>query len=382
MKILCDEAMPYASEFFERVGSVEFFQVGKINKDALANTNALLVRSTTPINEQLLQLTPSLEFVGTATAGYNHFDVNAITAKGIEWTASPGCNARGVAEYLIAAVLKLAVEDELTLVDMTIAVVGVGEVGGRVAKLCKALDMKVVQYDPPKAQREQDFVSDEWHQVLSANIISLHMPLVSSGEHQNVHMFSKEVLQQLSSHQYLINACRGEVIDSSALFDMSTEQQPVYIFDCWENEPNINRQLIPKVRMGTPHIAGHSLEGKARGTEMLYLRLCAKYGVEPSVELASLLPTEILTESMQHACKSINQQGITNETLHTLVKCFYDIENDDSFFRAHMAKFEAITELRRHYPKRREFDSVRLPIDSKENQRRLGLLGFKFTNDS
>ncbi|MGQ8364013.1 4-phosphoerythronate dehydrogenase [Glaciecola sp. 1036] len=381
MKIKYDQAMPYAEAFFSDIGNAQGFEVGKLSASQLSDADILLVRSTTKITAELLDMAPNLKFVGTATAGFDHFDVSALNHRNIQWSASPGCNARAVAEYVLAAVLHYCQNNSCDISTLSIAVVGVGEVGSRVSQLFKALNLQVVEYDPPKQLRDDTFTSAPLDDVLDADIISLHTPLTKTGQFPTFHMFDQDKLLDLTSSQLFINAARGEVVESEFLHQV-TQVAPTLIFDCWENEPEINRDLIPKCLLTTAHIAGHSLEGKARGTYMLYAKLCDIFWLRGDLTLKDFLPDFPASEALLNVQNEINKQGLTQRLLHQLVTCFYDIKNDDSFFRQHMAKSASISEIRRHYPIRREFDAISLKIDDRNTQQQLLDLGFSVTSDS
>ncbi|MFC3120517.1 4-phosphoerythronate dehydrogenase [Agaribacter flavus] len=375
MKILYDSVMPYAEAFFGHIGICEPFELGKISSEALANADVLLTRSTTKVDASLLECGNNLKFVGTATAGINHFDTAALDDKNITWTSAAGCNARAVAEYVLAALLYLAEQDGFLLKNKQIAIVGVGAVGKQVADIATALGMQVVLYDPPRAAIDANFSSSIFEEVLQADIISLHAPLTHNGQYPTKHMFNSDVLNSMQSSQYIVSASRGELIDTQALLDMN-DDCPQLVMDCWENEPYISTDLMSRCRLATAHIAGHSLEGKARGTSILYDKLCAFLGVEKQHSLAEFLPQMDHSHELTACTQSFAHQNLNQTSLSSLVKCFYDIENDDSFFRQHMAKSESITPIRKNYPIRREFDAVDISVDDAADKLTLSSLGF------
>jgi erythronate-4-phosphate dehydrogenase len=385
VNILYDDNMPYAQQYFAHLGNAQAFSAGNLSDEALLNCEALLVRSTTKVDAQLLKKAPKLRYLATATAGFNHFSLPDIEAENIHWYNAGGCNARAVAEYILAALYVLAERQGFALQEKTVAVVGAGNVGRALLAMLNALDMKTIVYDPPRAQRESEFISANFEQVLQADIISLHVPLIKGTEYPTEHMFNESVLAQLNKHQILINACRGEVLDNQALLhrmENLKDQMPTVALDCWENEPTVDTNLLPHLTFATAHIAGHSIEGKAKGTDMVYQDLCRFLGRTPKHHLSDFLPAyewqmpDVLKEGENH-------QALSTQTMVSqCIKSMYDIANDDSFFRRYMAKSESFSEIRRHYHVRREWPAARIAIKHKKAADILRKLGFRLANDS
>ncbi|MBT1450976.1 4-phosphoerythronate dehydrogenase [Glaciecola sp. XM2] len=385
--ILYDDNMPYAREYFSTLGDAKAFIAGNINPQDLANCEALLVRSTTQVDAKLLANSPKLKFVATATAGFNHLATDELERRNIQWYAAGGCNANAVAEYVIAALFHLGNRDEFDPRSKSVAVVGVGNVGKALCRLLRALDIEVVTYDPPRAKRDPSFHSASFEQVLGADIISLHTPLVKSNGGENAypteHMFDKNVLSRLQPNQILINASRGEVVDNTALLTLlsSSRQAPTFVLDCWENEPEIERALIPHLALCTAHIAGHSLEGKANGTHMVYERLCAHLNRPATLKLEDFLPPFELPASTLKTLESVNSHDSIQTIVSQCIGSMYDIENDDSFFRRYMAKSTSFAEIRRQYPVRREWYALKVSIQQQKAATVLRDLGFTIAND-
>ncbi|WP_110427611.1 4-phosphoerythronate dehydrogenase [Glaciecola sp. KUL10] len=352
MKILYDEAMPYGSLFFDELGDSKAFSVGNLNSEILKNTEALLVRSTTKIDQRLIKLAPKLKFVGTATAGFDHLDMDSLEDAGINVSIASGCNAIAVAQYVLSAIAHLSNVDDFKLENKTLAIIGAGQVGSALSGFCEALGLEYYLYDPPlqDAGDPRAFVSIE--QALACDIVCLHTPLVVDGPYPTLHMFDNQRLKNLRPEQYLINACRGEVIDNSALLALFESGHNLnVVLDVWENEPCIEQKLIPFVRIATAHIAGHTLEGKARGTSMLYDALCKFTTQVNELQLSAFLPSY----DKPHELKSNSMQAILDLCLEV-----YDISKDDRVFRAEMAQSNAFKEIRRNYPVRREYSAVKI----------------------
>lgn len=373
--------MPYWRECFSDLGQLNTFSAGQLTSSNLksnqqlaaqaANANALLVRSTTNVDSSLLNLMPNLSFVATATAGFDHLNTELLNNKGINWYSASGCNAQAVAQYVMSAILHLAEQDDFLVNQKSIGIIGNGEVGSRVAKQFAAFGCKITIFDPvQQANKVVPAVGElvDFETLLSADIICLHAPLNSHNQFPSLHMFNHEVLASLSATQYLINVARGELIDNNALLSLAEQTHPLpqLVLDVWENEPTIMRELIPYCRFTTPHIAGYSLEGRARGTFMLRERLCKMLGKENSMALSDSLPTVEqglpveLVERMSLTAHGDYSYDLQN-TIKQLCDLSYDIRNDDRVFRLHMAQSTTITPLRKSYPIRREYSAVKLP---------------------
>ncbi|MFT4652713.1 MAG: erythronate-4-phosphate dehydrogenase [Kangiellaceae bacterium] len=420
MKILADNAMPYWEEFFLPLGTVKTFTAGELVTDHsalplstklqayLPLVECLLVRSTTKVDQALLDKMPSLQFVATATAGYDHFDIAALSARGIQWYAAGGCNAQAVAQYVVCALLQLADEDCFLIQDKVVGIVGHGNVGSLVAIAMNALGAKVIVYDPPQQssldQHKQFTCSAaennsitvpryvQFKDILQADIICVHAPLNSHIGHPSRHLFDASAFMQLDSEQYLINAGRGELINNQALlehFEMATKTNTRglnVVLDVWENEPSIMTALIPYLRIASAHVAGHTLEGKANGTFMLYQQLCKRYKIPEKVQLNAILPNDNtkLTQLMQSALADADALDLlgAQQLVKKMCHLVYDIQNDDRVFRHHMAQFTSFARLRQEYPIRREFSALRLDAADNRITALLDGIGFIISNDS
>ena len=373
MKILYDEAMPYGSLFFDALGESTAFGAGKLDNDLLKDTEVLLVRSTTKVDKNLIDLAPKLKFVGTATAGFNHLDIDALKAANMSVSIASGCNAVAVAQYVISAIAHLSNIDNFNPKEKRVAIIGAGKVGSALSKFLDVLGIDYCLCDPPLQLQgdERSFVSFE--QALECDIICLHTPLVTEGTHPTLHMFNEQRLAALRDDQYLINACRGETVDNEALLRLfKCGNKLNVVLDVWEHEPDINRELIAFTRIATAHIAGHTIEGKALGTSMLYDALCEYANQANDLRLSSFLPSYDNT----HHLKADSMRALLDLCLEV-----YDISKDDSVFRAEMAQSNSFKEIRRNYPIRREYSAVKIVNkDSHTNKKTLEIaqkLGFQ-----
>ncbi len=361
MHILADENIPLVDEFFAGFGEIRRMPGRSINRAALENVDVLLVRSVTRVDREMLEGS-AVRFVGTCTIGTDHLDLDYFEQAGIEWASAPGCNARGVVDYVLGSLLALSEVRGEALARRRFGVVGAGEVGGRLLEVLRGLGWDVRVCDPPRQVREAgDFVSlDEI--LAECDVISLHTPLTLGGDWPTFHLFDQARLSRLRPGTWLINASRGAVVDNAALRDLLLQRPDLEaVLDVWEGEPQVDVALAGLCRIATPHIAGYSLDGKLRGTAQIYAALCAARGVEPAIELAQLMPGLALTEL------AFASSAEPAEMLATLCRAVYDPRRDDADFRRSLLGDEAQRRagfdlLRKQYPPRREIDGLKVRI--------------------
>ncbi|MFI8728463.1 4-phosphoerythronate dehydrogenase PdxB [Stutzerimonas kunmingensis] len=361
MHILADENIPLVDEFFAGFGEIRRMPGRSINRAALENVDVLLVRSVTRVDREMLEGS-AVRFVGTCTIGTDHLDLDYFEQAGIEWASAPGCNARGVVDYVLGSLLALSEVRGEALARRRFGVVGAGEVGGRLLEVLRGLGWDVRVCDPPRQVREAgDFVSlDEI--LAECDVISLHTPLTLGGDWPTFHLFDQARLSRLRPGTWLINASRGAVVDNAALRDLLLQRPDLEaVLDVWEGEPQVDVALAGLCRIATPHVAGYSLDGKLRGTAQIYAALCAARGVEPAIELAQLMPGPALTEL------AFASSADPAEMLATLCRAVYDPRRDDADFRRSLPGDEAQRRagfdlLRKQYPPRREIDGLKVRI--------------------
>lgn len=360
MKIVCASNMPYALEAFGTLGDAVVIEGRSITADHLLDAHILATRSTTRIDADLLDGS-AVRFVGTATIGTDHMDIGYLEAAGIRWCYSPGCNANSVSEYVTAALLCLANRHGFTLAGKTIGVVGVGNVGSLVVRKAEVLGLTVLQNDPPRERdeppdRHPPFVSLD--QVVSeSDIVTFHVPLTDNGPDPTYHMAGAQLFGSLKPGCIYLNCARGAVNDTDALLAAMDGRHVAHaVIDTWEPEPAYRYELLRRADIATPHIAGHSFEGKVGGTEMVYREACAFLGRKPEWSPEELLPEPIVPHI------EIDADGRRDETvLWDIVRQVYDIESDDSRLRdipdpsADASRAAHFDGLRRSYPMRREF---------------------------
>jgi erythronate-4-phosphate dehydrogenase len=375
MNIFYDENMPFAKEFFGDLGQLHPFVGRELTSQQAQDADVLLVRSITKVNQALLVSNQGCQFVGTATIGVDHIDQAYLDKRDITFTSAPGCNAISVAEYVISSLVVLAERYLIDLFALTIGIVGGGNTGTRLSEKLSALGIEHFICDPLLEAKQKNNAKDKRHyssleEVLACDVVSLHVPIIEGGSHPTFHLLNEKRLKQLNENQIVINACRGEVIDNQALLEIKKKGHGLkLILDVWENEPNILHELIEHTDISSAHIAGYSLEGKARGTEMLYQALCQQLKIPIEKQLSDFLPKASITEV------KINQ-AFEQILLNQLVKMVYDVRRDDGIFRQTILS-HGFDHIRKTYPARREFSSVRVTMT---NQAKRGVphhLGFR-----
>ncbi|MCL7462952.1 4-phosphoerythronate dehydrogenase PdxB [Pseudomonas sp. NW5] len=361
MRLLADENIPLLDPFFASFATLERLPGRRISRDALAGVETLLVRSVTRVDRALLEGTP-VRFVGTCTIGTDHLDLEYFQQAGITWASAPGCNARGVVDYVLGALLTLSERSGQSLSSRTYGVVGAGAVGSQLVAVLQTLGWRVLVCDPLREAREGgEFVS--FDQVLAAcDVISLHTPLTHTGEHATWHLLDRARLQSLRPGTWLINASRGPVIDNQALREhLQAGADLRVVLDVWEHEPQVDLALAALCELATPHIAGYSLDGKLRGTEQIYRAFCAWQGLEAQVALSSLLPPAWL------AGLTVHGEADPDWLLRMLCQSVYDPRRDDADLRRSLdpdpQKQQAgFDRLRKEYPLRREIPGLSLQL--------------------
>jgi erythronate-4-phosphate dehydrogenase len=376
MRIVADENIPLLDAFFAGFGEIRRLPGRAIDRAAVADADILLVRSVTPVTAEMLEGSP-VRFVGTCTIGTDHLDLDYIQQQDIRWSSAPGCNARGVVDYVLGSLLTLAELEGVDLRERTYGVVGAGQVGGRLVAVLKALGWKVLVCDPPRQAAEGgDFVDLE--EIISrCDVISLHTPLTRAGGQPTHHLFDAARLARLQEGAWLINASRGAVVDNAALHDVLLARDDLQaVFDVWEGEPQVNLALADLCVIATPHIAGYSLDGRQRGTAQIYQALCRFLGQPAAIRLDDLLPRPWLSQ--------VTLEAGTDPAwaLGMLCRGVYDPRRDDADFRRSLVDDTAqqrlaFDALRKHYPPRREIDglTVRLEGDAPQLRQLVEALG-------
>lgn len=286
MKVIVDNKIPYIKEAINRIADeVVFLPGADFTKEAVKDADALIVRTRTRCNRELLEGT-QVKFIATATIGYDHIDTEYCREAGITWTNCPGCNAGSVEQYVRSVLGLLQRKKGLDLKNATIGVVGVGHVGSRVARTAKLLGMRVLLNDPPRADKGETGFVDLATIARECDVITFHTPLIQEGIYRTYHLVDKDFLFSLKRAPYLINSSRGEVVDTASLLaSLAAGKVKDVVIDTWENEPRISWDLLEAAFLATPHIAGYSADGKANATRMSLEALCRFFGMEVEFEI-------------------------------------------------------------------------------------------------
>ena len=348
LRIRADENMP-GLEPFARHGELETAPGRAITRAGLDGTDVLLVRSVTRVDADLLAGT-GVRFVGSATIGTDHVDRDWLAEQGIAFAHAPGCNAMAVAEYDLQAVLDWLRENGREPADVTVAVIGCGHTGSRAAELFRAAGMALWICDPPRQRARESLpgVRVTLDQALEADVITFHVPLSRQGPDTTFHMLDETRLQHLHAGQLLLNTSRGAVIDNAALARRLDTGGPATVLDVWENEPRVDPALFRRCRLGTPHVAGYSREGKLRGTARLYQAFCEWQGLSDD------------QDPVRSPEADIRQSVETVEDVLALLRSRYDLLGDHQALRAALNQPTAFDELRKHYPVRHECAGLRV----------------------
>lgn len=353
LNIVVDENIAFASTAFNQFGKVTLIPGRKITNSILKNVNVLIVRSITSVDGNLLKNT-KVKFVGTATIGTDHIDFEYLKVNNIYFADAKGCNAYSVAEYIVAVLLNLAVKFDFKFKSKSIGIVGVGNVGSKVAVFAKALGMNVLLNDPPlkRIGDKRDFV--DLDEILQCDIVTIHTPLNLTGIDRTHHLFDKYNLSKLKDGTIFINTSRGAVVNNLDLINAIDKNNLKVILDVWENEPNFNEDLLKKVLIATPHIAGYSYEGKVNGTKMVYEALC-KY-------LEADYTFDFKLDKPQNSNLDSEYEDRIEITLNKIISAIYSIKRDDdkmkkSYVMNFQERLEYFDLQRKNYPTRREFNN-------------------------
>jgi len=362
LTILADENIPFAREAFETLGDVRLSHGRQITRDHLRDVDLLVVRSITRVDEALLAGT-RVRFVGTATSGSDHVVVDDLARLGVAFHAALGCNANAVAEYMAVAWLTLAHRRGWALAGRHVGVIGVGHVGALVVEKARALGMVPVLNDPPKWRDTGSDVYRPIDELLDCDIITCHTPLTYDGPFPTYRLIGEQFLSRLKQGAWFCSAGRGEAIDEEALARaLERHRLDATILDVWDHEPAIDGRLVARVDIGTPHIAGYSLEGKLNGTAMVYDAACRFLGVESTWAPAAATPLPLLPRL------TIAGEGRSDvDVLAEVATAAYPIARDDEGLRrtARMTPVErglVFDDLRRTYPTRREFRQTAVAV--------------------
>jgi erythronate-4-phosphate dehydrogenase len=379
MKIIADANIPFVAECFSSIGEVKVIGGREITPGIVSDADVLLVRSITPVGGDLLTGS-KVRFVATATIGFDHIDVDFLRRSNIGFASAPGSNANSAAEYVIAGLLEMGRKYDIDLEDKSIGIIGVGNVGSRVANKCSALGMQIYLNDPPLRRETGEGKYLALDELFDCDFITLHTPLTFEGVDKTYHLADEKFFKSLRERCVFVNASRGGVVDSEALKTaIRSGRLRAVVLDVWENEPNIDTELLEMVDIGTPHIAGYSLDGKITGMIMIYKAVCEYFGLGARFDIEDFLP-EPAVRQLRIEPSTDNEQ----DALADAVEKIYNIREDDVRLRRVCEKpvekrGEFFDGLRKNYPVRREFQNTQIVLESssKSIADKLAGIGFK-----
>ncbi len=340
MKIVVDDKIPFIRETISEITSDAVYLKGSdISADDVRDAEALIVRTRTRCDEKLLKGS-KVKFIATATIGFDHIDTDYMDKAGIVWMNCPGCNSGSVAQYLRSSLILLCRNRGLVAcASTTVGVVGYGHVGKKVAEEARQMGFRVIVCDPPlqlQGDVSEDFVSLEDIKAQS-DVITFHVPFVKLGDNPTWHIADDEFFCHLPKKPIIVNTSRGGVVDNKALLSaLETGSVRGAVIDTWENEPDINRILLNKVYIATPHIAGYSADGKTNADNMVIEGLCRYFGIENRWHIN---PPSLPADFVLHGSED------------DMILQLYNPLEDSGRLKSAPARFE---ELRGNYPLRRE----------------------------
>ncbi len=382
MKIIADQQISYVAQAFSEFAEVTLCNGREITAESIHEADVLLVRSVTLINADLLEGS-QVKFVASATSGQNHIDSDYLQRNNIGFADAKGSNARSVAEYVLSSLFVLADQHDFKLKEKTVGIIGCGEVGSRVVDMLEAMGVQTIMNDPPlkDAIGNNASIGDQYRdlqEVLLADIVTLHVPLTEDGSYPTQQMVNSGFLDKLNDDVILLNTSRGSVIDEMALrAHIESHHNMKVVLDVWENEPDIDTDLLTHTSIGTPHIAGYSIDAKLRATEMIFRSMCEFFQLDAAWQAVTELPDENMPEL------NLNADVDDEDAIQIAVLASYDVRGDSEALRCLPEinieqRGRYFDELRKNYPVRREFTAtaIRLPEDKKTLAKKLRQMGF------
>jgi erythronate-4-phosphate dehydrogenase len=372
MKIIADDKIPFLKGILEPFAEVIYIPGNKIDIQHIKDADALIIRTRTLCNEELLQHS-KVKIILTATIGYDHIDTSWCEQNGIAWHNAPGCNSGSVMQYVGSALVHLSRLHHFNLQDKTLGIIGAGHVGSKVAKLAERLGMKILLNDPPRAREEKTDRFIELDDILqNSDILTLHVPLSKSGMDKTVHLINQESIKYLKPGMCFINTSRGEVVETLAIKDaISKNIISSAVLDVWEKEPDIDPELLNMADIATPHIAGYSADGKANATAMAVQAISRFF----SLGMDEWFPSFIPKPENNVICIDCQNKPV-EKIVEEAIIATYDISKDDKCLRQSASTFE---KQRSSYPLRREYPAYRISLLHSDPiiKEKIGTLGFE-----
>jgi erythronate-4-phosphate dehydrogenase len=349
MKFIIDDKIPYINGILEQFGEVRYISGKSICRNDVKDADALIIRTRTKVNRELLEGS-KIRFVATATIGFDHIDRNYLKEAGIQWTSCPGCNSESVGQYLTSTLVELSERHSIDLNGKTMGIIGVGNVGSKIKVKAEALGMNVILNDPPRADTEgPEGFSELDYLIENSDFITTHVPLFRDGEYKTLHLVDESFLQKMKDNAFIVNTSRGEVINNSMLREaLKSQVIKGAVLDVWENEPEIDLELLNLVDIGTSHIAGYSADGKSNGTSMSIQAISKFFNLNVDDWFPNNVP-------MPEPVINVTKEGF--EGVKETVRKTFDILTDVTPLKDDPSSFEY---NRGNYQLRREFHNYTL----------------------
>lgn len=356
LKIVADSSIPFLKGALDQVAQVVYLPGNEIVREHILNADALIVRTRTKCNEELLQGT-SIKLIASATIGFDHIDTHYCDAHSITWTNAPGCNSGSVKQYIASALAEVINSEKKLFNQLTLGIIGVGNVGSKVAALAKTLGINTLLNDPPRERLEgKDGFTDIDTLISQSDIITMHVPLSRHEIDKTFHLANSDFFAKMKRGAWFINTSRGEVVETQSLIDaLQSKHLKGAVIDVWENEPTINLELLKLAHIATPHIAGYSADGKANGTAMSVQAISRFFNLGLNSGKSTCIP------QAPHPNLKISTKEKTREEIFSLLSTTaYNIELDSQKLKQSATTFELQRET---YPIRREPEMLRIEND-------------------
>ena len=372
MKIVADVQIPRVEQVFAGFGEIVVCESRDIIPALVRDADVLLIRSVTRVDAALLGKS-NIRFVASATSGIDHIDTGYLEDHSIGFASAHGCNAGAVAEYVLSALCSLSEENGFQLQEKKMGIIGCGCIGSRLLGMATTMGMETIVNDPPLAAKTGDNLYRPLNEIFNADIISLHVPYHSGSAYPTHHLVDSGFLEKLKPGCILINTSRGGVVSESALKESMQEKDLCVILDVWENEPDFDQELFSSVRIGTPHIAGYSLDAKLRATAMIYNAVCEYFGLEANQQRTD--NSDIQSSSVIDLVDTAKETG---KVVNHVVLSHYDVRKDARDFGmnskpARSCPGDQFDNWRKNYSMRREFPATTVRC-SRENEKLTGQL--------
>ena len=366
MKIIADKEILYLQDMYCSYAELICKQDTEIKAEHLIDASILIIRSTTKVDHQLLHKANKLKYVATATTGTDHIDKDLLAAKNIKLITAKGCNSQAVAQYTIQAILTVAVQQNISLQDKKVAIIGAGNVGTELTAILQALNINYILCDPFTPNPKLKYHSLD--QVLNeCDIITLHTPLTTTGNHPTYHLINSNNINQLKPNAWLINTSRGAVCDNKALINWKLENpQATLILDVWENEPKPLVKLVNLATIATPHIAGYSIESKEKAANVIFKKLAQEHQWEA-----------ITVNKRRDLIEIIMNDKLNFIQLLKIMNYNYNIELSTKILKTQIKKNGNFKKMRDSYKYHKEFSAFCIKTNIEKNKKKLNKIGFK-----